>query len=188
MVTDGGIEQRAIDGVDNLLAPSNGNSCRWSFIFQCNRTHHRFGEFVRAPGQVVLRCARCQVERHATAYPVVCDSKLKPSRRYYAAGRGPIREAGTGEHHCRHRNRLVSITRQRGRTSGSCLELDFARGDAAQNLVGLRELPTLSVLAAGKFDAGPDAVLFAVLDGALSALPLLRQRAAAQALDPRFGG
>jgi hypothetical protein len=54
--------------------------------------------------------------------------------------------------------------------------------------VGPSELFALAVLAAGKFDASPDAVLLAVRDGVLGTPTLLRQRAAAQALDPRLGG
>ena len=49
------------------------------------------------------------------------------------------------------------------------------------------KLFAFAVLAAGKFDAGPNAVLFAVRDGVLGTASLLRQWAAAQALDPRLG-
>jgi hypothetical protein len=54
--------------------------------------------------------------------------------------------------------------------------------------VGPSKLFALAVLASGKFDAGPDAVLLTMRDGVLGASALLCQRAAAQALDPRLGG
>src|ERR1700744_2736397 len=52
----------------------------------------------------------------------------------------------------------------------------------------LRQLFALAVLATGQLDAGPDAVFLAVLHRILCAQPLLRQRAASQALQPSLGG
>lgn len=56
--------------------------------------------------------------------------------------------------------------------------VDLPGSDTAQHLVGASELFTLAVLAAGKLHASPDAVFFAMLDRALGAYPLLRERTA----------
>jgi hypothetical protein len=50
--------------------------------------------------------------------------------------------------------------------------------------VGVRQLVTLAVLPARKFDTGPDAVFLAALDRQSGALALLSERAAAQADGP----
>ena len=49
------------------------------------------------------------------------------------------------------------------------------------------QLFSLTVLAAGQLDAGPDPVFLAVLDRLSRAQPLLRQWASPQALQPRLG-
>jgi hypothetical protein len=92
------------------------------------------------------------------------------------------------QHHRRDRKGLVFTAGEQSCIFGELSGVDFAGCDTAQDRVGPGELFALAVLAARELDAGPDAVLLPVLDGALGALPLLRQRAAAQALDPRLGG
>jgi len=87
-----------------------------------------------------------------------------------------------------HRNDIVFAAGQQRRIFGQLSGIDLACGDTPEDVVGASELFTLAVLATGKFDARPDAVLLAVRDGVLSTPPLLRQRAATQALDPRLGG
>jgi hypothetical protein len=57
--------------------------------------------------------------------------------------------------------------------------VDFAGGDLLKHRVGVGQLVTFAVLAAGKFDPGPDAVLLGAVDGPLGAEPLLGQREAA---------
>ena len=79
-------------------------------------------------------------------------------------------------------------TLQQCRVVGKLSGIDFAGGDAAQHLVGVGELFALAVLAAGQLDAGPDPVLFAVLDRPFGALALLRQGASTQALCARLDG
>src|SRR3984957_10911628 len=78
--------------------------------------------------------------------------------------------------------------RQQGGIVGQLAGTDLPRCDPAQGGMRLRQLLALAVLAAGQLDAGPDAVFLAVLHRILRAQPLLRQRAAPQALQPRFGG
>ena len=92
------------------------------------------------------------------------------------------------QHHGGHRNGVILATGQQSRVFGQLSGVDLAGGDAPQHFVGPGELFALPVLAAGQFDAGPDAILLAVGDGVLGAPTLLRQRAAAQALDPCLGG
>jgi hypothetical protein len=92
------------------------------------------------------------------------------------------------QHHCGYRSGIVFVTCQQSRVFGQLSRIDLAGRDTSQDIVGPSELVALPVLAAGKFDAGPDAVLLAVRDGMLGTSSLLCQRAAAQALDPRLGG
>src|SRR6516165_3342231 len=80
------------------------------------------------------------------------------------------------------------VTCQQSRVFGDLPCVYLAGSDASQDVVGPSELLALPVLAARQLDAGPDAVLLAVHDRVLGAPTLLRQWAAAQALDPRLDG
>jgi len=91
-------------------------------------------------------------------------------------------------HHRGHRNDIVFAACQQRRIFGQLPGIDLARGDTTEDVVGTSKLFALAVLATRKFDTGPDAVLLPVRDGVLGTPPLLRQRAATQALDPRLGG
>jgi hypothetical protein len=91
-------------------------------------------------------------------------------------------------HHGGRRNGIAFATGEQRRVLGQLSGVDFTGGDTPQYVVRAGQLLAFAVLPAGKFDAGPDAVLFSMLDRALGAEPLLGKWAAAQALDPRLGG
>src|SRR5271155_2540106 len=91
--------------------------------------------------------------------------------------------------HSRGGRRGVSFAaRQQGGIVGQLAGADLPRRDPAQGGMRLRQLLALAVLATGQLDAGPDPVFLAVLHRILRAQPLLRQRAAPQALQPGLGG
>ncbi|OMC18186.1 hypothetical protein A5736_14910 [Mycobacterium sp. SP-6446] len=91
-------------------------------------------------------------------------------------------------HHRGYRNDVMFAAREQRRIFGQLSGIDLSGGDPPENVVGAGELVALAVLTTRQFHAGPHSVFLPVCDGVLGASPLLRQRAATQALEPRLGG